>query len=63
MYIVVSSANNIDLTTFKLSGKSFVYIINNNGPNTDPCGTPHYVEPRICPFQQLKDLLITKWLS
>ena len=39
MYIVVSSANNIDLATFKLSGRSFVYIINYNGPNTNSYGT------------------------
>ena len=43
MYIVVSSANKIDFAPFKLSGRSFVYIINSKGPNTDPCGTPHSI--------------------
>ena len=38
-YSVVSSENRIALQTFKQLGKSFVYMINNSGPNTDPCGT------------------------
>ena len=25
------------------SGKSFIYIKNKSGPNTDPCGTPEFI--------------------
>ena len=39
--MVVSSANNIDLVRIKHPGKSLVYIIQRNGPKTEPWGTPH----------------------
>ena len=32
--MVVSSANSIGLLTVNVFGKSFVYIMNNKGPNT-----------------------------
>ena len=35
----VSSANILHID-FKPSGKSFIYIKNNKGPKTEPCGTP-----------------------
>ena len=35
----MSSANSSTLLVI-LSSKSLVYIKNNKGPNTDPCGTP-----------------------
>ena len=38
---VVSSANNIGNSLFVTFGRSLIYIINNKGPNMDPCGTPH----------------------
>ena len=47
MYIVVSSANKIDFTPFKISGRSFVYIINSKGPNTDPYRTPHSIRSEL----------------
>ena len=37
---VVSSAYIIKSNLFVDSGKSFIYMINNNGPIIDPCGTP-----------------------
>ena len=37
---VVSSAYIIKSNFFVDSGKSFIYMINNNGPRIDPCGTP-----------------------
>ena len=38
--MVVSSAYIIKSNFFLDSGKSFIYMINNNGPTIDPCGTP-----------------------
>ena len=40
---VVSSANRIVLLLVIDMGKSFVYIMNSNGPRTDPCGTPEII--------------------
>ena len=37
---VVLSAYIIKSNFFVDSGKSFIYMINNNGPIIDPCGTP-----------------------
>ena len=37
---VVSLAYIIKSNFFVDSGKSFIYMINNNGPRIDPCGTP-----------------------
>ena len=37
---VVSSAYIIKSNLCVDSGKSFIYMINNNGPRIDPCGTP-----------------------
>ena len=47
--IVVSSVSRVKFDA-AYEGKSFTYIINNNGPNTDPWGTPHSVssEDDIC---------------
>ena len=39
-YMVVSSANNIDLQYDKGLGMSLEYNMNKRGPRTDPCGTP-----------------------
>src|SRR5688572_5076631 len=36
---LVSSAN-LDILQTMSSSMSLIYITNNNGPNTDPCGTP-----------------------
>ena len=38
---LLSSANKSKKADFAASGKSFMYIRNNNGPRIDPCGTPH----------------------
>ena len=37
---VVSSAYIMNLNMLLASEKSFIYIINNNGPMIEPCGTP-----------------------
>ena len=37
---VQSSANSINLNKHDEFGRSFINIRNNNGPRTDPCGTP-----------------------
>ena len=42
-HAVVSSANNIDFVFVMACGKSFVYIINNKGQRTEPCGTPQVI--------------------
>ena len=39
--IPVSSANILNNPSLQEFAKSFMYIMNNNGPNTDPWGTPH----------------------
>lgn len=39
----VSSANKIHLTNLDTLQISFIYRINNSGPNTDPWGTPHTI--------------------
>ena len=41
--MVVSSAKRIVFVRFRQDGRSFVYMINKRGPNTDPWGTPHFV--------------------
>ena len=35
------------------SGKSFTYIKNKSGPNTDPCGTPEFFffQSEVRPFK------------
>ena len=38
---VVSSAKRVKLHLLVILGKSFMYIKNNTGPKTEPCGTPH----------------------
>jgi len=35
-----SAANSQDFTVFRTSGKSLIYITNNNGPRLLPCGMP-----------------------
>ena len=37
----VSSAEILHIEVILL-GKSFIYIKNKSGPNTDPCGTPEF---------------------
>ena len=37
---VLSSANTINMNKDDEFGRSFINIRNNNGPITDPCGTP-----------------------
>ena len=37
---VVSSSYIIHLNTLLEKTMSFTYIVNNNGPNIEPCGTP-----------------------
>jgi hypothetical protein len=38
---LISSANNTGIGELvTVLGKSFMYKRNNNGPHTDPCGTP-----------------------
>jgi len=40
----VSSENNIGiLLSFMVLGKSLIYIRNNNGPKTEPWGTPSVI--------------------
>ena len=41
---VLSSANSINLKKDDEFGRSFINIRNNNGPRTDPCGTPWLTE-------------------
>ena len=41
---VVSSAYIIKFNILLAFGKSFMYIINNKGPMTDPCGTPKFID-------------------
>jgi len=44
---LVSSANNVGSDTeFTLRGRSFIYIMNNRGPRTDPLGTPCFIVPQ-----------------
>ena len=43
----MSSANNRSLeSVFMPRGRSLIYIINSNGPEIDPCGTPHFIVPK-----------------
>jgi len=43
----MSSANNRSLeSAFMPRGRSLIYIINCNGPETDPWGTPHFIVPQ-----------------
>ena len=39
----VSSANKIGINNFDTYGKSLIKNKNKSGPNTDPCGTPHWI--------------------
>ena len=41
---VVSSAYIIKLKILLAFGKLFMYIINNKGPRTYPCGTPQFID-------------------
>jgi len=43
---LVSSANNFSLLFGTATAISFTYIKNSNGPNTEPCGTPHEILPK-----------------
>jgi hypothetical protein len=44
---LVSSANNISSDTeFILRGRSFICIMNNKGPRTDPWGTLCFIVPQ-----------------
>ena len=49
----VSSANVLQ-SEVNQSGKSLIYIRNNNGPKTDPCGTPAKMlfHEDFCPFKR-----------
>jgi hypothetical protein len=40
----VSSANNRGFVLFRQCGKSLMYNKKNNGPNIEPCGTPHFIK-------------------
>ena len=44
--IFVSSANNTNLRIFDTLHISLMYKMNNLGPSTEPCGTPH-ATPRV----------------
>ena len=48
----LSSANILQIA-IDPSGKSFIYIRTNNGPKTDPCGTPAkmFFHEDVCPFK------------
>ena len=39
--IFVSSANNTNLRVFDILHISLMYKMNNLGPSSEPCGTPH----------------------
>ena len=39
--IPVSSANILNKPSLQEFAISFIYIMNNKGPSTEPCGTPH----------------------
>ena len=41
--MVVSSANRTNSRTFDVFVMSLTYSKNNNGPNIEPCGTPHKI--------------------
>ena len=39
----MSSANSIGFRISDIFSISFMYKIKSNGPNIDPCGTPHVI--------------------
>ena len=39
----MSSANSTGFRTVDNFTISFIYNVNSNGPNIDPCGTPHII--------------------
>ena len=39
----MSSANEIENKILETDAISFMYKKNSNGPNIDPCGTPHVI--------------------
>ena len=41
---ILSSVNSINLTVEDEFGRSFINNRNNNGPTTDPCGTPRLIK-------------------
>jgi hypothetical protein len=42
--MLVSSANNVGLDISDIVfGKSLIYKRKNNGPRTEPCGTPYFI--------------------
>ena len=41
--MLVSSANRKKESSFELLWISLIYSRNSNGPNTEPCGTPHKI--------------------
>ena len=53
----VSSANKIGINNSDTDGKSLIKIKNKSGPNTDPCGTPHW----IFLLSDLQSLYTTYW--
>jgi len=46
MTLVLSANKTGSDTKFILRGRSFVYIMNNRGPRTDPWRTPHINVPQ-----------------
>ena len=48
---VVSSAYIIKLNIWLAFEKSLMYIINNKGPRTDPCGTLMFIDIRFSIFK------------
>ena len=44
--ILVSSANKTKAKTVDEMTMSLIYIKNSNGPNIEPCGTPHLIFKR-----------------
>ena len=45
MTLVVSANKIVSDTEFILRGRSFIYIMNNRGPRTDPWRTPRFNTP------------------
>ena len=58
MKIVVSSAKIIVCEFFNLFEISFGYNINNRGPRTEPCGTPHATGL----ISDLVEFILTYWV-
>ena len=54
---VVSSAKRMDFMFLVNKGKSYMYIRNNRGPRTEPCGTPMLISFVF----DLYSLTVTNW--